>query len=175
MALPSSTRPKCLLLKTLNCTTSCVVSCLLEKLQKQRLILTGLHLGSHELMPWLPPSVFFLVPLSQALARTAEGTSQGSQFALELAGKGRYYSFDVCSLTEIKWAPLQCVVSISQHSRKEVFVQRLLLHLHISCSSSGWSLRFLWHFLVWLCFPNLYWSHEEESRDVYRYSLRSFL
>lgn len=148
MALPSSTRPKCLLLKTLNFTTSCVVSCLLEKLQKQQLILTGLHLGTHELMPGLPLSVFFLVPLSQSLARRAEGTSQGSQFALELASKGGYSSFDVCSLTEIKWTPLQCVVSSSQLSRKEISVQRLLLQLHVTCSSSGWLLSFLWCFLV---------------------------
>lgn len=105
MVLPSSTRPKCLLLKTLNFTTSCVVSCLLEKLQKHQLTLTGLHLGTHELMPRLPLSVFCLVPLSQAVARRAKGTSQRSQFALELASKVGYYSFDVCSLTEIKWTP----------------------------------------------------------------------
>lgn len=56
---------------------------------------------------------------------------------------------------QVKWAPLQCVVSTSQLSRKEISVQRLLLYLQVSCSGSGWSLLFygisLYDYVSWIC------------------------
>lgn len=139
MVLHSNTRPKYLLLKILNFTTSCVVSYLFEKLQEKHAVLAKRtsfrHLGAHALTPSQCPFPSAPFPSTCLLARRAEGTSQEPQLAI-LANKGGYHSFGVCSLAEIEYTPLQRVVPTPQQPRKEVSVQRLLLHLHVSWSNS---------------------------------------
>lgn len=85
MALHSNSRPKYLLLRISNFTTSCVVS-YLEKLQEKHTLLPNRasyrHVYGHALTPSQCPFPSPPFPSTCLLARRAEGTSQGPQFAL---------------------------------------------------------------------------------------------